>query len=135
HSGGRRGREARGRRGWRGRASSYALTLAARLPPVLGGGKNHFSFYFVYHPPTKCRLPAWAGVGIFWRRRGDPAPISGGLSPGARGQRALLPHGGLRSHPLPCWRAARAIFPIWVPRQARRRSPQAISAKARSRPV
>src|SRR5262249_57534333 len=114
HSGGRRDRAAGGRLG-RVRSSSCALTLAARLRPVMGGVKNHYPFHLVNQSPTKCRLPPWAGVDIIGRRRGDRSPCSEDLSPGARGRCAPRPHGGPRTLPSSCCQAARGIFPISPP--------------------
>src|ERR1700757_3501532 len=111
------------------------LTLAARSCPVMGGVKNHYPFHSVNYSPTKCRLPAWAGVDIIGRRRGDPSPCSEDLSPGARGRRALLSRGGARSHPSAGGGALGEFFGFGPPRGARRGSPGAISAKERSRPV
>src|SRR5260370_24503073 len=91
------------------------LTLAARSCPVMGGVKNHYPFHSVNYSPTKCRLPAGAGVDIIGRRRGDPSPCSEDLSPGARGRRALLPPRGPRSHPSPWWPAAPGILRRFSP--------------------
>src|SRR5258708_8109267 len=91
------------------------ITLEARSCPVMGGVKNHYPFHSVNYSPTKCRLPAWAGVDIIGRRRGDPSPCSEDLSPGARGRPPLLPRGGPRSHPYSSCRAPPPTFPSCPP--------------------